>query len=91
MTRHLSGLDVAALDSAIADVAYSPEDVALLERVLDDVCRQAAPHVQINEGVRSLLACAVLEGALLGYRDRAQLASFALRVLPRFRERQGGA
>jgi hypothetical protein len=78
--------DLSVLESALADAAYSPEEIALLERVLDDVCIRAAGHVQLTEGVRTLLACAILEGALLGFRDRERLAGFALRVLPRFRD-----
>ena len=68
------------------DTAYSPEDVALLERVLEDVCICAEPHVDMNDGVRRLLAAAILEGASLGVRDRERLANFALRVLPTFRK-----
>ncbi|MDF2617639.1 MAG: hypothetical protein K0S00_298 [Xanthobacteraceae bacterium] len=81
------GLDLSALDSALADTVYSPEEVALLERVLEDVCRRARTDVAINHGLRTLLAAAILEGALLGYRDHDRLAAFALRVLPPFRER----
>ena len=84
--RNPSSNDLAVLDSALADAAYSPEEIALLERVLDDVCTRAAGHVQLSEGVRTLLACAILEGTLLGFRDRERLAGFALRVLPRFRD-----
>lgn len=84
--RSHNSIDPSLLDSALADAAYSPEDVALLERVLNDVCSRAAPHVTLNDGVRTLLASAILEGALLGFRDRERLGAFALRALPRYRE-----
>ncbi|MDF2619292.1 MAG: hypothetical protein K0S00_1951 [Xanthobacteraceae bacterium] len=83
--RNPRSIDQAAIDTSLADAAYSPEDVAMLERVLNDVCSRAETHVVLNEGVRTLLASAILEGALLGLRDRERLAAFALRVLPAFR------
>lgn len=84
---HPKDFDLSEFDSALADTVYSPEEVALLERVLEDVCRRAGTDVATNHGLRTLLAAAILEGALLGYRDHDRLAAFALRVLPPFRER----
>lgn len=85
-SRHF--FDLAALDSALADAAYAPEEIAVLDRVLADVCRRAGVHLALNDGLRTLLAAAVLEGALLGYREHDSLATFALRVLPEFRNKE---
>lgn len=87
-TQRSHAADLSVLDSSIADAAYSPEDVALLEQVLDEACRRAGDQIQLNDGLRSLLATAVLEGAMLGYRSPDELTAFALRVLPGFRSRE---
>lgn len=80
-----SSYDLSVPDPALADTVYSPEDVALLDRALECVCATAEIGTTITPGLRSLLASAVLEGAMLGYREHDSLASFALRTLPLFR------
>ncbi|MFK8253100.1 hypothetical protein [Ancylobacter terrae] len=81
-------IELPILDSPLADAAYSPEEVTLLEQVLDEACRRAGEQMPLNDGLRSLLATAVLEGAMLGYRSHDELTAFALRVLPGFRSRE---
>ena len=80
--------DLSTLDSALADAAYAPEEIAVLDGVLADVCRRAGMQLALNDGLRNLLAAAILEGALLGYREHDSLATFALRVLPEFRDKE---
>ncbi|MFC6495656.1 hypothetical protein [Ancylobacter dichloromethanicus] len=73
---------------ALAGAAYEPEDVALLDSAFSHACAQVAERLAIGEGIRSLLAFAILEGAKSGLRDREHLTSFALRALPSFRTRE---
>lgn len=79
--------DLAIFDSALADAAYGPDHIAVLDDVLAKACRQAAFTTHLNDGVRTLLAAAILEGTLLGLREPEELTSFALRALPAFRKR----
>ena len=78
----------AGIDEALAGAAYEPEDVALLDSAFVRACDQVAQRFIVGEGLRSLLACAVLEGAKSGLRDPEQLAAFALRALPSFRAQE---
>ncbi|MCS0501937.1 hypothetical protein [Ancylobacter mangrovi] len=68
--------------------SYDPETVALLQQVLEDACIRASARAPLNEGIRTMLASAVLEGARLGLRERDELLRFALRAIPSFRERE---
>lgn len=85
MSRDPYFANPAIIDSALADVSYTPDEVEFFGRVLDDVCLRAAARATVTEGLRTLLAAAILEGAVLGFRDHETLAEFALRVLPSFR------
>lgn len=87
MNRDPRHNDPSVLDSALADAAYGPDHIAVLDDVLATACRQAAFTTPLNEGVRTLLAAAILEGTLLGLREPEELTSFALRALPSFRKR----
>lgn len=80
-----SPLQEILLEGGSEGAVYAPEDVTLLELIFEDVCARATPHVPLNDGVRNLLASAILEGASQGIRDRERLASFALRAIPAFR------
>ncbi|TCK23636.1 hypothetical protein EV667_3475 [Ancylobacter aquaticus] len=73
---------------ALAGAAYEPEDVALLDTVFARACGQVSERLVIGEGIRSLLAFAILEGAKSGLRDPEHLTSFALRALPSFRAQE---
>ncbi|MCS0497838.1 hypothetical protein NVS89_22360 [Ancylobacter sp. MQZ15Z-1] len=70
------------------DQSYDPETVAFLEQVLEDACGRVSVRVPLNDGIRTMLASAVLEGARLGLRERDALLRFALRAIPAFRERE---
>ncbi|WP_258737999.1 hypothetical protein [Ancylobacter mangrovi] len=65
--------------------SYDPETVTLLEQVLDEACAWASAHAPLNNGIRTMLASAVLEGAKLGLRERDELLRFAWRAPPWFR------
>ncbi len=65
---------------------FEPEAVEMLDCALDLACTRAAQRTPMNDGVRSMLAAAVLEGARQGIHDPEQLASFALQALPAFRQ-----
>ncbi|WP_428032006.1 hypothetical protein [Ancylobacter sp.] len=84
----LQHIDPAALDDALAGAAYEPEDVTLLDTVFANACELVSKRLVIGEGIRSLLACAILEGAKSGLRNPEHLTSFALRALPSFRTRE---
>ncbi|WP_371348131.1 hypothetical protein [Ancylobacter sp. IITR112] len=77
-----------ALEEALAGAAYEPEDVMLLDAAFARACDQASQRFALGEGIRSLLAFAILEGAKSGLRDPGHLASFALRALPSFRAQE---
>lgn len=77
-----------AIDEALAGAAYEPEDVALLDTAFAHACNEASQRLLLGEGIRSLLAFAVLEGAKSGLRDPEHLTSFALRALPSFRAQE---
>lgn len=77
-----------AIDEALAGAAYEPEDVELLDSVFARACDQVAERLVIGEGIRSLLAFAILEGAKSGLRDPEHLTAFALRALPSFRAQE---
>lgn len=79
-----------AIDEALAGAAYEPEDVALLDTAFTRACHEASQRLALGEGIRSLLAVAVLEGAKSGLRDPEHLTSFALRALPSFRAQEAG-
>ncbi len=77
-----------AIDEALAGAAYEPEDVAVLDAALHRACDAVSERFAIGEGIRSLLAFAILEGAKSGLRDPEHLTSFALRALPSFRQKE---
>lgn len=85
MTSQASPHLEAAADDTLAGAFYEPEDVTLLDTALALTCEQVSARLAIGEGIRSLLAFAILEGARSGLRDPGELASFALRALPSFR------
>lgn len=64
---------------------YDPETVALLEQALQEACARAATRVQINDGLRTMLAAALIEGTRHGMREREELVLFSLRAIPSFR------
>ena len=67
------------------DDGYQPEAVEVLDQALERACRRAAERHPMNDGLRTALASAILEGAQQGIEDEEQLASFALRSIPAFR------
>lgn len=66
--------------------SYEPETVALLEQALEAACAQAATRITVGDGVRTMLASAVIEGTRIGLSEREELVRFALRAIPYFRE-----
>ncbi|MCS0503596.1 hypothetical protein [Ancylobacter mangrovi] len=68
--------------------SYDSKTVDLLDQVFADACAHAASRVVMDEGIRTMLASAVLEGAKLGLRERDDVLRFALRAIPAFRERE---
>lgn len=85
--RQQSG-DPSVFDSALADAIFSPEEIAVLDLVYTAVCDRAALHKPVTDGIRSLLASAILEGAMQGIWGPDELSSFALRTLPEFRSQR---
>lgn len=68
---------------------FDPETIALLDTCLEDTVAIAAARVTIGDGLRQMFAAALLEGyARHGLRERAELAGFALRALPTFRNKE---
>lgn len=65
---------------------YEPEAVEVLDQALERACRRAGEQLSVNEGLKTLLASAILEGSKQGIEGEEQLASFALRSIPAFRE-----
>lgn len=82
------GLDFSILQMEVRAMVYEgfePEAVEMLDRALDLACARAAQRTPVNDGVRSLLATAVLNGVRQGIQDPEQLANFALPAIPAFR------
>ena len=69
----------------MANDGYEPEAVEVLDQALERACRRAAQRLLVNDGMKTLLASAILEGANQGIKNEEQLASFALRSIPAFR------
>lgn len=64
---------------------YEPEDVERLDRALAATCARIGETMAVSDGIRDLVAIAVLEGARQGIRAHDDLVLFALRAIPKFR------
>jgi len=80
----------AEINTPLIDEGFGPEDVAMLDRVLAAACAEAGRHIEIGEGVRTMLASAVIAGAQRNIRQPDELAQFALRSLPALRGVEAG-